>query len=98
VAAAADTVFDTLAAVARDARRRADVPDGAASPPVLDAAFLVPVAERARFRSAARRLAAGSAKAGAEMTLTGPWPAYNFVHPSAQKTRAGGPAVQGESG
>ncbi|MEO8076214.1 MAG: GvpL/GvpF family gas vesicle protein [Acidobacteriota bacterium] len=79
-AVAADTVFETLTAVARDARRRTDAPEGTTSPPVLDAAFLVPIAGRARFRSAARRLAAGSTGAGTELTLTGPWPAYNFVH------------------
>jgi hypothetical protein len=49
------------------------------SPPLLDAAFLVPAGRRARFTSMARRLAGGSAKTGAQMTLTGPWPAYNFI-------------------
>jgi gas vesicle protein GvpL/GvpF len=77
--AAADRAFTTLAAIARDARRRDDAPEGAAAPPVLDAAFLVPANRRVRFKSAARRLAADSAKAGAEITLSGPWPAYNFV-------------------
>jgi len=77
--ALAEGAFEALAAIARDARRRDDAPEGAAAPPLLDAAFLVPAARRARFRSAARRLAAGSAKAGAQLTLTGPWPAYNFV-------------------
>ena len=78
-AAAADRAFTTLAAIARDARRRDDAPEGAAAPPVLDAAFLVPANRRVRFKSAARRLAAETAKAGAEITLSGPWPAYNFV-------------------
>jgi hypothetical protein len=77
--ALAGGAFEALAAVARDARRRDDAPEGAAAPPLLDAAFLVPATRRARFRSLARRLAAGSAKAGAQMTLTGPWPPYNFV-------------------
>jgi hypothetical protein len=81
----ADGAFQTLAAVARDARRRDDVPDGAAAPPLLDAAFLVPAGRRVRFRSAARRLAAGSAQAGAVLTLTGPWPAYNFVQTEARR-------------
>jgi hypothetical protein len=45
----------------------------------------VPATRRARFRSLARRLAAGSAKAGAQMTLTGPWPAYNFVQPGPRQ-------------
>jgi hypothetical protein len=77
--AAAEGVFEALAAIARDVRRRDDAPEGALSPPLLDAAFLVPAGRRARFTSMARRLAAGSAKAGAQMTLTGPWPAYNFI-------------------
>ena len=63
-AVAADRAFTTLAAIARDARRRDDVPEGAAAPPVLDAAFLVPANRRARFKAAARRLAADSAEAG----------------------------------
>jgi hypothetical protein len=78
-AAAADAVFEALAKIARDARRRNDAPQGAASPPVLDAAFLVTSGRRARFRAAARRLAAATAKTGAGLTLTGPWPPYNFV-------------------
>lgn len=78
-AAAADTVFEALANIARDAHRRDDAPQGAALPPVLDAAFLVRNESRARFRAAARRLAAVTAKAGARLTVTGPWPPYNFV-------------------
>jgi hypothetical protein len=78
-AACAAGTFDSLAGISRDARRREDAPAGAASPPLLDAVFLVPTDRRARFRSAARRLAAGAAGAGAEMTLSGPWPPYNFV-------------------
>jgi hypothetical protein len=76
----ADAAYDGLAALAREARRRDDVPQGAA-PPLLDAAFLVPSGQRPRFKSAAKRLAARSAAAGANLTLTGPWPAYNFVRP-----------------
>jgi hypothetical protein len=78
-AAAAEAVFESLAGIAREARRRDDVPEGAAFPPVLDAAFLVPSGKRARFRAAATRLAAAATKAGARLTVTGPWPAYNFV-------------------
>jgi hypothetical protein len=77
-AAAADRAFKALAAIARDAARRDDAPEGAA-PPLLDAAFLVPSSRRVRFKAAARRLASETVKAGAEITITGPWPAYNFV-------------------
>ena len=36
-------------------------------------------AARARFKAEAKRQAALCASAGADMTLTGPWPAYNFI-------------------
>jgi hypothetical protein len=80
--AAADVAagaFEHLASIARDARRRDDAPAAGASPPLLDAAFLVPASSRARFTSAAKREAGRCAEAGAQMTLSGPWPAYNFV-------------------
>jgi Gas vesicle synthesis protein GvpL/GvpF len=76
---AAEETFGVLAPIARDVRRRDDAPAGASSPPLVDAAFLVPTARRARFRSAARKAAAACAVAGAALTLSGPWPAYNFV-------------------
>lgn len=76
---AARAAFDALAGVAREARTREDVPESAASPPLLDAAFLVPSSRRARFKTAARRAARECTAAGASMTLTGPWPAYNFI-------------------
>jgi hypothetical protein len=75
----AQTTYETLAAIARDARRRDDVPQGAAVVPLLDAAFLVPGENRARFKSALTRLGARSATAGVDLAVTGPWPAYNFV-------------------
>jgi hypothetical protein len=78
-AEAADEVFDELETLTRSAWRRETVPDGATTPPLLDAAFLVPVGQRARFRAAVKRLAKRCSGAGAEMTLTGPWPAYSFV-------------------
>ena len=83
-------VIDTLHPVyeGRVFRWRDDAPEGAAAPPVLDAAFLVPANRRVRFKSAARRLAADSAKAGAEITLSGPWPAYNFVNIRLKLERA----------
>ncbi len=84
LAASADHAFRLLAVIARDAHRRDDVPEGATSPPLLDAAFLVPVARRTRFKAAAKRLAAGSARQGASLALTGPWPPYNFVHSDAR--------------
>jgi gas vesicle protein GvpL/GvpF len=84
-AEAAEDAFALLAAVARETRRRDEAPAGAATPPLLDATFLVPGARRARFRTAARKAAAACAKGGAEITLSGPWPAYNFVQPGENR-------------
>lgn len=78
-AEAADEAFTLLASVARAASRRDDIPKGAGAPPLLDAAFLVPAERRPRFKALARKAAARCDEAGASMSLTGPWPAYNFV-------------------
>jgi len=78
----AERAYTTLAAIARDARRRHEVPQGATSPPLLDAAFLVPAAGRRRFKAAVKKLAEASDSA-TRVTLTGPWPSYNFVQPAS---------------
>jgi hypothetical protein len=78
-AEAATAVFDRLTAVSRDARRRDDRPVAGASPPLLDAAFLVDSRKRDRFTAAARQEAQACERAGAQLTMTGPWPAYNFI-------------------
>jgi hypothetical protein len=75
--AAAEEAYVTLSAIARDARRRREEPEGATTPPILDAAFLVPVDRRRRFKAAVKSLAA--AKDGTLVTLTGPWPSNNFI-------------------
>jgi hypothetical protein len=80
-AEAANDAYEMLAPHARAARRREDVPDAAPTPPLLEATFLVPASRKARFRALARRAAGACRLAGAELTLTGPWPAYNFVQP-----------------
>jgi hypothetical protein len=77
--AAADAAFDRLGRFARDAKRRERRQEPGSNPPVLEAAFLVTAGARARFKAEARRQAAACAAAGAELTLSGPWPAYNFV-------------------
>jgi len=76
-AAAAEEAYTTLAAIARDCKRRRDEPEGATAPPLLDAAFLVPVERRRRFKAAVKSVAA--ARDGTVVTLTGPWPSYNFI-------------------
>lgn len=83
---AAAGVFSRLSAVAKDARLRASSNEPGTNPPILEAAFLVPARARARFSVAARRQAASCAAAGAQMTLSGPWPAYNFVSAEDRRT------------
>ena len=80
---AGDRVFDELAALAIDARRRTPVQSSTAIRVVLDAAFLVPAKQARRFRSAVARQAAAYRDGGCEVTLTGPWPPYHFVSESA---------------
>lgn len=84
-AEAAVAAFDRLAAIARDARRREAPPVSGATQPLLDAALLVASKDRDRFTDAARREADACARAGAQMTLTGPWPAYNFVQTAGHR-------------
>jgi len=76
---AAEVAFASLAEIARDRRRRREDGATAGAAPLLDAAFLVPARRRARFHAAAARAARDVARTGGTMTLTGPWPPYNFV-------------------
>jgi hypothetical protein len=78
-AEAAAQAFERLSKLAKDSRRRDDPPPAGTTVPLLDAAFLVSSGRRARFTQTARREAAACARAGARMTLSGPWPAYNFI-------------------
>ena len=70
-------------AVSREAAaaRRRTATEGAApgSRLVLDAAFLVPARRTSAFRSLVARFVRPVEKAGLTVSLTGPWPAYNFV-------------------
>jgi hypothetical protein len=83
---AAEDAFESLAKLAREAHRR-EPPETATSPPLVDAAFLVSDSRTERFRTAARRLAKSCRQAGADLILTGPWPAYNFVQQASEDSR-----------
>ena len=48
-------------------------------PPLLDAAFLGSDPAPRAFRALAERAAENVLERGGRLTLTGPWPAYNFV-------------------
>ncbi len=80
-----DTVFAELAAGASEAVRR----EPAASPEsggrlLLDAAFLVPRERGADFEAIVERCARRLAPRACDVTLTGPWPPYNFLAEAAE--------------
>jgi hypothetical protein len=78
--AAADRVYKAMGRQATASQRRTSMERAApGSRLLLDAAFLVPVARSSAFRSAIRQHARELRTAGVAMTLTGPWPAYNFI-------------------
>lgn len=75
-----DEVFSDLAGHASESRRREPV---AASPLLLDGAFLVRSGQAAGFEKTVDRWAKGLAERACEVTLTGPWPPYNFIDEEA---------------
>ncbi len=75
-----DAVFAELSGGASEAVRR----EPAASPEsggrlLLDAAFLVPADRRAEWEAIVESCAASLAPRACDVTLTGPWPPYNFI-------------------
>ena len=80
--AEADRLYRTLSHAATDARRRSATEQAApGSRLLLDAAFLVSARRTAGFRAALRRGARTLQARGIVVSLTGPWPPYNFVQP-----------------
>ena len=75
----ADRLFTALAHRADDARRQTPSQAGTGVSVALDAAFLVPTKRAAAFRAAVKSAAATLEPRGFDVTLTGPWPPYNFV-------------------
>ncbi|HKH49163.1 MAG TPA: GvpL/GvpF family gas vesicle protein [Thermoanaerobaculia bacterium] len=74
-----DRAYEELASRAVEARRRQPEPGEAGARLLLDAAFLVPAGEDEAFDAAVQRLAERLAERSCEVTLTGPWPPYNFL-------------------
>ena len=78
--ARATRVFKDLSKHASDAVRRTSTEQAApGSRLLLDAAYLVPRHRGAAFKTAVRKHAKDLAGAGVSASLTGPWPAYNFI-------------------
>ncbi len=78
--AAADRLYRAMAREATDARRRTATEQAApGSRLLLDAAFLVPTRKAGAFRAALRRNTKTLGRSGLVVSLTGPWPPYNFI-------------------
>ena len=78
--AAANRLYRAVSRDATDASRRTATEQAApGSRLLLDAAFLVPARRATAFRAAVRRHARALKGGGLTLSLTGPWPAYNFI-------------------
>lgn len=75
----ADELYEELSKKADDARRRPPPPGEIGKRVMLDAAFLLRRGKTKPFQAAVRAQAKKLAPLGYEITLTGPWPPYNFV-------------------
>ena len=79
----ATALFDELARRADDSRRRPPPAGPQGQRILLDAAFLIRRDRVKPFQAAVRKAAARLSRDGYELTLSGPWPPYNFVAESA---------------
>lgn len=78
-AKAAEIAHRALKKIARASIVKPPVDGEAGARLIIDAAYLVPDARRAKFRSEANRQAKKCRAADCTLTLTGPWPAYHFI-------------------
>lgn len=86
----ANKLFEVLQKDAADARRRTETEQASAGARLLlDAAFLVPSSRTRSFRAAVGRHAKKIGAAGVVVSLTGPWPPYNFISPPSPSARPG---------
>jgi hypothetical protein len=74
-----DRAYEELAHHAAAARRREPVNGEGGARLLLDAAFLVAKGDGQPFEESVRRWADRLAAHACELTLTGPWPPYNFI-------------------
>lgn len=82
----AGRLYRALARKATDAVRRTATEKAApGSRLLLDAAFLVPAKGAAAFRAALRQSGRALARSGLAVSLTGPWPPYNFIGPRGKR-------------
>jgi hypothetical protein len=93
--AEADRLYAAMRRAATEAVRRTATEQQVApgSRVLLDAAFLVPARRAGAFRTALRRSVRTLAGTGLSVSLTGPWPPYNFVDAPRARSRRSGPAT-----
>ena len=85
---AADRLYRAMAREATESRRRRSTEQATpGSKLLLDAAFLVPARRANAFRTALRQHARKLSGSGLVVSLTGPWPAYNFVDAAPRARR-----------
>lgn len=78
--AEADRLYRAMSRDASASKRRTATEKAApGSRLLLDAAFLVPAKRAAAFQASTRRSAKKLAPSGLVVSLTGPWPPYNFI-------------------
>jgi len=76
----ADRLYKAMGKYAAAAQRRTSLERSApGSRLLLDAAFLVAAAKSGAFKAAVRQHTRELRGSGIEVSLTGPWPAYNFI-------------------
>ena len=76
----ADRLYKAMGKQAAASQRRTSLERAApGSRLLLDAAFLVPTAKSGTFKSAIRQHTRELRGSGVDVSLTGPWPAYNFI-------------------
>ena len=83
---AAERLYRGMARQATEARRSRPTEELApGSRLLLDAAFLVPAQRGTAFRAEVRRQVKELSGSGLVVSLTGPWPPYNFIDPRPRR-------------
>ncbi len=85
---AAERLYRALSRQATETRRRrATEAMAPGSRLLLDAAFLVPARRASAFRAEVRRQVKALSGSALVVSLTGPWPPYNFIDPQPRSRR-----------
>jgi hypothetical protein len=76
---AAESLFEAVLLVAREAKKKPIVQGPAGARVVLDAVALVPKRAARRLEATVKKATERLGAAGLEIVVTGPWPPYHFV-------------------